>query len=53
MHFDSVSFSTVVSTLCPKVKPKAPKIIDLPAPVSPVIEEKPLSNETSNLLISA
>ena len=39
MHFCSLSFKDVKSARFPKTNPKAPKSIDLPAPVSPVIIE--------------
>jgi hypothetical protein len=41
IHFSSLFFKEVKSALFPKL-PKAPNIIDLPAPVSPVIIENPL-----------
>jgi hypothetical protein len=36
IHFSSLFFKEVKSAL-PKTRPNAPNIIDLPAPVSPVI----------------
>jgi hypothetical protein len=36
-----VSFSEDKSALFPKTRPKAPNKIDFPAPVSPVIIDKP------------
>jgi hypothetical protein len=44
IHFALYFFKDVKSALFPK-NPNAPNIIDLPAPVSPVIIEKPLENQ--------
>jgi hypothetical protein len=41
----SLFFKDVKSALFPKTNPRHPNIIDLPAPVSPVIIEKPLENQ--------
>jgi hypothetical protein len=43
-------FKEVKSALFPKTSPKAPNIIDLPAPVSPVIIENPFENLLNFLL---
>ncbi len=40
-HLVDVSFNEDKSALFPKTKPKAPNRIDFPAPVSPVIMDKP------------
>ena len=39
-HFSSLFLRELKSARFPKTKPKAPKTIDFPAPVSPVIIEK-------------
>ena len=41
MHLVDVSFSEDKSALFPKTRPRAPNKIELPAPVSPVIIDKP------------
>ena len=41
MHLVEVSYKEDKSALLPKTKPKAPNKIDFPAPVSPVIIDKP------------
>ena len=41
-HFFVLSFNTETSALCPKMSDNAPKRIDFPAPVSPVITVKSL-----------
>jgi len=41
IHLLEVSFSEDKSALFPKTKPKAPKSMDFPAPVSPVIMDNP------------
>ena len=53
MHFSSLFFKEDKSALFPKTKPKAPKSIDFPAPVSPVIIEKPLEKSIFNFSIKA
>jgi len=53
MHFSSLFFKEVKSALFPKTNPKAPNIIDFPAPVSPVIIENPLEKSIVNLSIKA
>ena len=40
-HLVDVFFSEDKSALFPKTKPKAPRSIDFPAPVSPVIIDNP------------
>ena len=44
MHFVSLFLSEVKSARLPNAKPKAPRRIDFPAPVSPVIIENPEVN---------
>ena len=46
-NINKMSFKKFKSALFPRTKDKAPKIIDFPAPVSPVIEVRPESKETS------
>ena len=41
IHLLDVSFNEDKSALLPKTNPKAPKSIDFPAPVSPVIIDSP------------
>lgn len=41
IHFLEVSFREDKSALLPNTKPKAPNKMDFPAPVSPVIMDKP------------
>jgi hypothetical protein len=43
-----VSFRDDKSALLPKIKPKAPKSIDFPAPVSPVIIDNPEEKSMDN-----
>ena len=52
-HFSSLFLREVKSARFPKTNPKAPNKIDLPAPVSPVITEKPSLNFTDNFSINA
>ena len=47
-HLSSPFLSDVKSALFPKTKPKAPKSMDLPAPVSPVIIDKPSEKSIDN-----
>jgi hypothetical protein len=53
MRFDNTILSEVRSALFPKTNPKAPSNIDFPAPVSPVIIEKPSEKSIPNLSIKA
>ena len=53
MHFSSLFLSEVKSARFPKTNPIAPKIIDLPAPVSPVIIENPFEKSIANFSINA
>ena len=53
MHFSSLFFKEVKSARFPKTIPKAPNNIDFPAPVSPVIIEKPLEKSICNFSIKA
>lgn len=53
MHFAEVSFNDDKSALFPKTKPKAPNKIDFPAPVSPVIIDKPEEKLILKWLINA
>ena len=53
IHFSSLFFKEVKSALFPKTSPNAPKIIDFPAPVSPVIVEKPFEKSIDNFSIKA
>ena len=52
-HFVVVFFNEDESALLPKTKPSAPNKIDLPAPVSPVIIERPEEKSMCNSLIKA
>ena len=52
-HFSSLFFNDVRSALFPKTKPIAPSIIDLPAPVSPVIIENPFEKSIESFSIRA
>ena len=52
MHFFDLSRFTDKSALFPRIKEIPPTIIDLPAPVSPVITEKPLLNDMERSSIS-
>jgi hypothetical protein len=45
-------FLKVKSALFPKTRPNAPNIIDLPAPVSPVIIENPFEKSMLNFLLT-
>ena len=47
-HFLEVSFKDDKSALFPKTNPKAPKRMDFPAPVSPVMIDKPEEKSISN-----
>ena len=53
MHFSSLFFSEFKSARLPSTKPKAPRSIDFPAPVSPVITENPSEKVTDNFSINA
>ena len=53
IHLLDVSFNEDKSALLPKTNPKAPKSIDFPAPVSPVIIDNPEEKSIDNLLINA
>ena len=48
MHFLDVSFNEDKSALFPKTNPKAPSKMDFPAPVSPVIIDKPDEKSIDN-----
>jgi hypothetical protein len=48
-----VFFKVEESALFPKTNPSAPNKIDLPAPVSPVIIERPEEKSMCNSLIKA
>src|SRR6478736_3978538 len=52
-HFSSLFLRDVRSALFPKTKPKAPRRIDFPAPVSPVIIENPSEKSIDNFSINA
>ena len=52
-HFVVVFFNEDESALLPKTNPSAPNKIDLPAPVSPVIIERPEEKSMCNSLIKA
>ena len=52
-HFSSLFIILELSTLEPKTIDNPPKMIDLPAPVSPVIEVIPFLKEISNESIKA
>ena len=52
-HFFLSSFKLDRSALFPKINAKPPKRIDFPAPVSPVIIEKPSEKFTNKLSIRA
>ena len=52
-HFLLVFFNVEESALFPKTKPRAPSKIDLPAPVSPVIIDRPEEKSMCNSLIKA
>ena len=53
MHFDAPFLIAFTSARCPNNNPIAPKMIDFPAPVSPVITEKPDVKLISSLSINA
>ena len=53
MHLVDVSFNEDKSALFPKTRPRAPNKIDLPAPVSPVIIDKPEENSILKRFINA
>ena len=48
IHFSLLFFNEDVSARLPSTKPKAPKIIDLPAPVSPVNMVNPFDRSIVN-----
>jgi hypothetical protein len=48
IHLVAVSFKEDRSALFPKTRPKAPKSIDFPAPVSPVIIDNPEEKSIDN-----
>ncbi len=52
-HFLLVFFKVEESALFPKTNPRAPSKIDLPAPVSPVIIDRPEEKSMCNSLIKA
>jgi hypothetical protein len=52
-HFVVVFFNEDESALFPKTNPSAPNKIDFPAPVSPVIIERPEEKSICNSLIKA
>jgi len=52
-HFSSLFFKEVKSALFPNTNPNAPKRIDFPAPVSPVIIEKPFEKSIVSFSIKA
>jgi hypothetical protein len=51
MHFSSL-FLKKLNQLFFKTRPNAPNIIDLPAPVSPVIIENPFEKSMLNFLLT-
>jgi hypothetical protein len=51
MHF-FLYFLKKLNQLFPKTRPNAPNIIDLPAPVSPVIIENPFEKSMLNFLLT-
>ena len=53
MHLRDLSYSTSVSARLPRMSDSAPIRMDFPAPVSPVMTVKPLSNAMSSERISA
>ena len=53
MHFCVASFKLLKSARLPKINDKPPNNIDFPAPVSPVIIEKPSLKSTLRLSIKA
>ena len=53
MHLLAPLRIAFTSALCPRSNPIAPSMMDFPAPVSPVMTEKPGSNAISSLSISA
>ena len=53
IHFFVVSFKDYKSALLPKTNPKAPNKMDFPAPVSPVMIDKPDEKSIVNSLINA
>jgi hypothetical protein len=48
IHFSSLFFNELRSALFPNTKPNAPKIMDFPAPVSPVMIENPFEKSIDN-----
>ena len=53
MHFSAPCLMAFESARCPSSSPMAPRMMDFPAPVSPVITENPLCSSISSLSISA
>ena len=49
MHFFDTSLTTDISALFPRISERPPTRIDFPAPVSPVIIERPLLNSTETV----
>ena len=53
MHFFDTSLTTDISALFPRISERPPTRIDFPAPVSPVIIERPLLKSTDRSSINA
>ena len=53
IHLEAPRRIDFTSARCPSSSPMAPRIIDFPAPVSPVITEKPVSKLISSFSINA
>ena len=52
-HLTLGSLKAFKSALSPRIRPRAPSIIDLPDPVSPVITLNPFKKSISNSSINA